>query len=68
MFAEYGEEALELQPSRRREQVPSIKEIVAILQLRELTTKISCLGGATCEISIRSSTTAGQVTIKICIS
>jgi len=65
MFAEYGEEALELQPSRRREQVPSIKEIVAILQLRELTTKISCLGGATCEISIRSSTTAGQVVRKL---
>ncbi|XP_076810963.1 unconventional myosin-X-like isoform X2 [Clavelina lepadiformis] len=60
-YAEFAESALSQQSSRRREQVPSIAEIVAVLELRDLVTTVHCYGGATCDIYINSFTTTGKV-------
>lgn len=58
-YASYAMEALK--QTRHRLQVPSVEEIIAILECRSLVTTIYCYGGATCEIQINSATTAGQV-------
>nr|CAB3264150.1 unconventional myosin-X [Phallusia mammillata] len=64
-YAEFGENALSQQTSRRREMVPSIAEICAVLEMRDLVTVINCYGGATCDIYINSFTTAGKVVQKL---
>lgn len=60
-YAAFAEESLRQQSSRRREMVPSVKEICSVLEMRELETVIHCYGGATCNISINSATTVGKV-------
>lgn len=62
-YASYAMEALK--QTRHRLQVPSIEEIIAILECRSLVTTIYCYGGATCEIQINSATTAGEVVKKL---
>uniref|UniRef100_H2ZET4 Unconventional myosin-X n=1 Tax=Ciona savignyi TaxID=51511 RepID=H2ZET4_CIOSA len=65
IYAAFAEKAVNLQTSRRREMVPSIPEICAALERRDLVTVIKCYGGATCDIYIDSFTTAGQVVQKL---
>jgi len=43
--------------------LPSVTEIASILEMRDLVTVVHCYGGATCEISINSYTTAGKVSL-----
>ena len=64
-YAHFAEASLNHQTSRRREMVPSIVEIVAVLELRDLMTVINCYGNATCEIGINSFTTSGKVSCEI---
>nr|XP_018666876.1 unconventional myosin-X isoform X2 [Ciona intestinalis] len=65
VYAAFAEKSINKQTSRRREMVPSIPEICAALERRDLVTVIKCYGGATCDIYIDSFTTAGQVVQKL---
>ncbi|XP_072041774.1 unconventional myosin-X-like [Amphiura filiformis] len=61
-IAQYAVFAAEcLKRTRMREFGPSRQEIVAILGRREMTAKVYCHGEGSCQISINSATTAGQV-------
>ncbi|XP_071955935.1 unconventional myosin-X-like isoform X3 [Antedon mediterranea] len=61
-MAAYAGYALEaLKRTRTREFVPSRDEIIAILGRRDMNATVFCHGGGSCQISINSSTTAGQV-------
>ncbi|XP_039255307.2 unconventional myosin-X-like [Styela clava] len=64
--AQYAGYAIDsLQRTRHRMEVPSLEEIITILELQSLVTTIYCYGGATCEIQIHSATTAGEVVEKL---
>ncbi|XP_041478739.1 unconventional myosin-X-like isoform X4 [Lytechinus variegatus] len=61
-MAKYGAFALDaLKRTRTREFPPSRQEIIAILGRREMNATVHCHGEGSCQITINSSTTAGQV-------
>ena len=61
-FAEFALDALKR--TRVRELPPSREEIITLLGRRKITATVHCYGGGSCQISIDSSTTSGEV-IKI---
>ncbi|KAJ3612778.1 hypothetical protein NHX12_019036 [Muraenolepis orangiensis] len=54
-----------LKKTKTREFVPSQEEIAALLLRQEMSTTVYCHGGGSCQISINSHTTAGQVVEKL---
>ncbi|XP_039610985.1 unconventional myosin-X-like [Polypterus senegalus] len=54
-----------LKKSKSREYVPSQDEIAALLTRQEMTTTVYCHGGGSCQITINSHTTAGEVVEKL---
>ncbi|XP_030845924.1 unconventional myosin-X isoform X3 [Strongylocentrotus purpuratus] len=61
-MSKYGAFALDaLKRTRTREFPPSRQEIIAILGRREMNATVHCHGEGSCQITINSSTTAGQV-------
>ncbi|XP_077978744.1 unconventional myosin-X-like [Glandiceps talaboti] len=49
--------------TRSRDFVPSREEIIACLARREMNAMVYCYGGGSCQISINSATSAGQVIV-----
>ncbi|XP_072179526.1 unconventional myosin-X-like [Diadema setosum] len=61
-MAKYGAFALDaLKRTRTREFPPSRQEVIAILGRRDMNATVHCHGEGSCQITINSSTTAGQV-------
>uniref|UniRef100_A0A8C4S127 Unconventional myosin-X-like n=1 Tax=Erpetoichthys calabaricus TaxID=27687 RepID=A0A8C4S127_ERPCA len=54
-----------LKKTKSREYVPSQDEIAALLTRQEMTTTVYCHGGGSCQITINSHTTAGEVVEKL---
>ncbi|OCT60969.1 unconventional myosin-X isoform X2 [Xenopus laevis] len=54
-----------LKKTKCREMVPSQEEISALLTRSQMTTSVYCHGGGSCQISINSHTTAGEVVEKL---
>ncbi|XP_072431295.1 unconventional myosin-X [Chiloscyllium punctatum] len=54
-----------LKKTKTREYVPSREEIIALINRREMTSTIYCHGGGSCQITINSHTTAGEVVEKL---
>ncbi|XP_031749628.1 unconventional myosin-X [Xenopus tropicalis] len=54
-----------LKKTKCREMVPSQEEISALLTRSHMTTSVYCHGGGSCQISINSHTTAGEVVEKL---
>ncbi|XP_071978386.1 unconventional myosin-X-like [Engystomops pustulosus] len=62
-FAHFVADALK--KTKCRELVPSQEEISALLTRSHMTTSVYCHGGGSCQISINSHTTAGEVVEKL---
>ncbi|MEE6489051.1 hypothetical protein FKM82_015472 [Ascaphus truei] len=62
-FAHFIADALK--KTKCRELVPSQEEVVALLTRSHMTTTVYCHGGGSCQISINSHTTAGEVVEKL---
>ncbi|XP_053327663.1 unconventional myosin-X-like [Spea bombifrons] len=62
-FAHFVADALK--KTKCREMVPSQEEISALLTRSNMTTTVYCHGGGSCQISINSHTTAGEVVEKL---
>ncbi|XP_073401620.1 unconventional myosin-X-like [Dendrobates tinctorius] len=62
-FAHFIADALK--KTKCRELVPSQEEISALLSRSNMTTTVYCHGGGSCQISINSHTTAGEVVEKL---
>ncbi|CAH2305349.1 unconventional myosin-X-like [Pelobates cultripes] len=62
-FAQFVADALK--KTKCRELVPSQEEISALLTRSNMTTTVYCHGGGSCQISINSHTTAGEVVEKL---
>ncbi|XP_070564817.1 unconventional myosin-X-like [Ptychodera flava] len=61
-MAKYAQYALQtIKRTRSREFVPSREEIIACLARREMNATVFCYGGGSCQISINSATTTGEV-------
>ena len=63
-FSEFTAEALKR--TRVREYPPSREEIITLLGRRKINTTVYCYGGGSCQISIDSSTTSGEVVKILC--
>ena len=65
--AKFADFALDsLKKTRVREFAPSRQEIITLLGRRKITTTVHCYGEGSCQITIDSSTTSGEVVDTLC--
>ncbi|XP_057292691.1 unconventional myosin-X-like isoform X2 [Hydractinia symbiolongicarpus] len=66
-ISKFGDFALDaLKRTRVREFPPSREEIITLLGRRKITATVYCYGGGSCQITIDSSTTSGEVVKTLC--
>lgn len=63
-FADFALDTLK--KTRAREFPPSRQEIITLLGRKKIRTTVHCYGEGTCEITIDSSTTSGEVVDTLC--